>query len=124
MPEDVTCMIRHCKSSLGRALPASDSTNQDDPTSMSATNDVAPSSKKNGEMGWAGSSTSVGSEASAMPEAEAATSNPMVAYESSAISGAMPKKAGLIPDALHEALKSVLKAPSGALTYMAVSALP
>ena len=59
-----------------------------------------------------------------MPEVVAGPVKPMVAYVSSAISGKLATKAGLMPDALQEGLRLELKAPAGTLTYIAVSALP
>ena len=123
-PDVVTCMIKLCKFSSGRALPASERTYQDEPTIMSEANEVAPSTKKNGVIGWFGSSTMLGSAAPSMPEVEAGPVKPMVAYVSSTISGKLAKKAGLMPDALQEELKFVLYAPAGTFTYIAVSALP
>ena len=80
---------------------------------MLLTISVAPSVKKYGVMGWLVSSTTLGSAAPGIPEEEAGPANPMVAYVSSAKSGKTGKKAGLIPDALHEELNALLNAPSG-----------
>ena len=86
-PAVLTCMNSTRLSAPAVAFAASPVTNQEAPDTEFESNDVAPSFKKNGEMRWSASSTSVGSEAPSKPEAEAGPSKPNVAYVSSAISG-------------------------------------
>ena len=86
-PDVLTCMNKMRLSSPAVALDASPVTNQEAPDTEFDNSDVAPSSKKKGEMRWSESSTRVGSEAPSKPEAEAGPSKPNVAYVSSAISG-------------------------------------
>ena len=124
LPPVVTCNTMTCRLSSGSALPASFSTNQDEPTIMLAASWVAPLSAKKGVKAWSGSSAMAGSAAPSMPDVEAGPVNPMVAYVSSAISGNWDTNAGFKPAALQDVLKPVLNAPSGTLTNRGCSELP
>ena len=62
----------------GRPLAAVFNTYQEEPTGVVASRAVAPSFKKNGTIGWAGSSTNEGSAAPTKPDVAAGPSSPMV----------------------------------------------
>ena len=105
-------------------MPAVFNTYQEAPVNVVLTKSVAPGVKKYGVMGCVASSTMEGSAAPAMPDVEAGPVSPIVAYESSAKSGNTGKNAGLMPEAFHELLNGLLKAPPGVLTVKFDTSLP
>ena len=121
-PAVVTCMTSTRKSASGRPLLASDKMNQELPMKSLTLSSEAPFEEKKGVTFV--SPTSVGSEAPEMPERLAGPSRPMVANESSTRSGNVGTKTGLMPEAFHEVLAVLLKAPSGVITVKGSSWLP
>ena len=78
-PDVVTCMISTRMSPSGKPFEAVFKMYHDAPVSVLLNKVVAPSVRKNGVMGCPASSTTAGSAAPAMPEAEAGPSSPTVA---------------------------------------------
>ena len=72
-------MTKTLPASSGRALASSFKENQEDPTIKLLTNPLDPSSKNKPEMGCAGSSTNVGSDAPSSPDEFAGPDKPIVA---------------------------------------------
>ena len=78
-PSVVICINKTRPLSSARPLLAVFKMYHDAPVKVLLSKIVAPSSKKNGVMGWLASSTTLGSAAPSKPEADAGPSNPMVA---------------------------------------------